>query len=47
VRQFLLDKNCAADKISTKGYGESKPAASNATEEGRSKNRRVVFKFLN
>jgi outer membrane protein OmpA-like peptidoglycan-associated protein len=47
VRQFLLDKNCAADKISTKGYGESKPAASNATEEGRSKNRRVVFRFLN
>ena len=29
------------------GYGESRPVASNATEEGRARNRRVVIKIYN
>jgi len=33
-------------RLTTKGYGESKPAVSNDTSENRSKNRRIEFKVL-
>jgi len=41
VRNFLISKGVAADRLTAKGYGESQPVADNATEEGRFKNRRV------
>jgi outer membrane protein OmpA-like peptidoglycan-associated protein len=41
VRRYLIDKGVAADRLTAKGYGESKPIADNATDEGRFKNRRV------
>jgi OOP family OmpA-OmpF porin len=41
VKAHLVSKGIAADKISTKGMGETQPAASNATDEGRAQNRRV------
>jgi len=41
VRDYLVSKGIAADRLSAKGYGESQPVADNATDEGRFKNRRV------
>ncbi len=33
-------------QLTAKGYGESKPVDSNATAEGRARNRRVVMEVL-
>jgi hypothetical protein len=41
VRNFLISKGVAADRLTAKGYGESQPVADNATREGRIQNRRV------
>ncbi|WP_296892542.1 OmpA family protein [Thiobacillus sp.] len=41
VRNYLISKGIAADRLTAKGYGESQPIADNATDEGRFKNRRV------
>ncbi|MGK0270918.1 MAG: outer membrane protein OmpA-like peptidoglycan-associated protein [Cocleimonas sp.] len=41
----LVEQGVNAAKISTRGYGESKPIAPNNTEEGRLKNRRVELKI--
>lgn len=46
VKAYLLAKGASGNQISTKGYGETKPIADNATEEGRLKNRRVEFSVL-
>ena len=40
VKNFLVSQGVTAE-ITTKGYGESKPVASNDTTEGKQKNRRV------
>jgi len=42
VRQYLIDNfGIKASRLTAVGYGETKPIASNKTEEGRQKNRRV------
>lgn len=41
VYDYFVSKGIAADRLSSRGYGETKPAFSNATREGRVKNRRV------
>ncbi len=41
VKDVLVKSDIDADRITTVGYGETKPVASNDTEEGRAKNRRV------
>ena len=41
VANYFISKGIAAERISWKGYGDTKPIADNATEEGRAKNRRV------
>src|SRR5579871_5277931 len=41
VMDYLVKNGMDATKLSVVGYGETKPIASNATPEGRSKNRRV------
>jgi outer membrane protein OmpA-like peptidoglycan-associated protein len=47
VKNYLVKEEAAEkSKISTVGYGESRPVASNDTEEGRAQNRRVEVLIL-
>jgi OOP family OmpA-OmpF porin len=41
VRDYLVSKGIAKERLSTKGYGFTQPVATNETEEGRALNRRV------
>ena len=41
VKDFLIAQGVAADRLSSVGYGFTKPVATNSTDEGRQKNRRV------
>jgi outer membrane protein OmpA-like peptidoglycan-associated protein len=43
VKRWLADHGIAAGRISTHGYGEREPVASNASSDGRQRNRRVVI----
>jgi outer membrane protein OmpA-like peptidoglycan-associated protein len=44
VKDFLVKfYGIDPDRLVARGYGESMPVASNLTEEGRARNRRVVF----
>jgi len=43
VRYFTENKALDARRFAAMGYGEHRPVATNATAEGRSKNRRVVL----
>ena len=46
VRDELIRRGIAAERIEAEGKGESEPIADNATEEGRAKNRRVEFTII-
>jgi outer membrane protein OmpA-like peptidoglycan-associated protein len=46
VKEYLLSKNISADRVVSKGYGLTKPVATNDTDEGRQLNRRVEFTIL-
>ena len=41
VKQYLVENGIKNRRVETKGYGASRPVASNATEESRKLNRRV------
>lgn len=43
VRNYLISKGVDEKRITSKGYGDTKPVAPNTTTAGRAKNRRVEF----
>ena len=45
MKQYLMSRGAAAERIQTSGAGTSNPLASNATADGRAKNRRVEVRF--
>jgi outer membrane protein OmpA-like peptidoglycan-associated protein len=45
VAAYLRSVGVSADRLATRGAGESEPVASNATDAGRARNRRIEFVF--
>lgn len=43
VKRFLVSRGVAPDRLVTAGVGEARPVAPNYSEDGRSRNRRVVI----
>lgn len=46
VKTYLVSHSIEDSRLKAVGYGETKPVASNSTEEGRQQNRRVEFKIV-
>jgi outer membrane protein OmpA-like peptidoglycan-associated protein len=46
VRKYLLSKKIQTARVTSVGYGETKPVATNDTEEGRAQNRRVQLAIV-
>ena len=46
VKGFLVAQKVSADLVDTQGLGPDQPVASNATPEGRARNRRIEFRVL-
>ena len=43
---YLVNKGISRNRMTTKGYGESRPIDTNETDEGRQHNRRVEFEIV-
>jgi len=46
VKRYLVNRGVPSNRISTVGYGEDQPVASNNTAAGKAKNRRVEIEIL-
>ena len=46
VMEYIISKGISPSRITSHGYGETKPVAPNDTPENRQLNRRVEFKIL-
>jgi outer membrane protein OmpA-like peptidoglycan-associated protein len=46
VKEYLVGKGVASDKIQTEGLGPDEPVADNKTAKGRTENRRIEFKII-
>lgn len=47
VREYMIRKGIASDRVTAVGYGPSRPKADNSTESGRMQNRRIEIRVLN
>jgi outer membrane protein OmpA-like peptidoglycan-associated protein len=47
VRDYLVKKGISAGRVAARGFGADSPIASNATDEGRARNRRVEARLFN
>jgi outer membrane protein OmpA-like peptidoglycan-associated protein len=47
VRQYMIDKGIAANRLTAVGYGQERPIADNKTKNGRAQNRRVEINRTN
>ena len=47
VKNFLIKNNVDPNRLSTKGFGESKPVSDNDSPESRAENRRVEINLIN
>ena len=47
VRDYMIQKGIAKERVTAVGYGFSRPKASNDTEEGRRQNRRIEVRGTN
>ena len=43
VMRYLEESGISSDRMTSEGFGETKPIATNRTNNGRGKNRRVEF----
>jgi OmpA-OmpF porin, OOP family len=46
VRDYIISKGIAESRITSKGYGETRPVVPNDTDENRQLNRRVEFEIM-
>ena len=46
VKQYLISQGIVGERIAYKGLGETQPVATNDTEDGRQRNRRVEFEIM-
>ncbi|MDR0789472.1 MAG: OmpA family protein [Bacteroidales bacterium] len=45
IADYLVSQGISATKLTSKGYGQDRPVATNDTDEGRAKNRRTEFRI--
>ena len=46
VKDYLVANGVASDRLTTTGFGDTKPVDSNTTSDGRTNNRRVEVKYI-
>ena len=46
VKNYLVNQQIMAARVSTSGYGESRPIATNDSANGRAQNRRVEIQIV-